>query len=81
MYLFKKFLAVLGLCCRMMAFSSFDEQGLLFDVLHQASHCGNFCCCGAQALGSWASEVTAHGLSSWDFWALECGLSGCGAWS
>ena len=28
----------------------------------QASHCGGFSCCGAQALGSWASLVVAHGL-------------------
>ena len=26
--------------------------------------CGSFSCCGAQALGTWASVVVAHGLSS-----------------
>ena len=37
--------------------------------------------CGAPALGAWASEVVARGLSSWGFWALEQGLNGCGAGS
>ena len=27
-----------------------------------ASHCSGFSCCGAQALGVWASVVVAHGL-------------------
>ena len=30
----------------------------------RASHCGGFSCCGAQALGMWASVVVAHRLSS-----------------
>ena len=30
----------------------------------RASHCGGFSCCGAQALGAWASVVVARGLSS-----------------
>ena len=30
----------------------------------QASHCGGFSCCGAQALGTQTSAVVAHGLSS-----------------
>ena len=29
----------------------------------QASHCGGFSCCGAWALGAWASVVVAHKLS------------------
>ena len=28
----------------------------------QASHRGGFSCCGARALGVWASVVVAHGL-------------------
>ena len=28
----------------------------------RASHCGDFSCCGAQALGTWASVVVARGL-------------------
>ena len=26
----------------------------------RASHCGGFSCCGAQALGAWASVVVVH---------------------
>ena len=59
-----------------------------------ASHCGGVSCCGAQALGVWASVVAARGLSSCGTWAqgcmgfsshrlqaLECKLSSCGAWA
>ena len=28
----------------------------------QAPHCGGFSCCGARALGAWASVVVARGL-------------------
>ena len=28
----------------------------------QASHCGGLSCCGAQAPGTWASALVAHGL-------------------
>ena len=45
-----------------------------------ASHCSDFSCCRAQALGTQASVVAALGLSSWGLWALELGLSSCGAW-
>ena len=45
----------------------------------QASHCGGFSCCGARALGSRASVVVAHGLSSCGSWALERRLSSCGS--
>ena len=30
----------------------------------RASHCGGFFCCGARALGTWASVVVARGLQS-----------------
>ena len=46
-----------------------------------ASHCGGFSCCGAQALGTWASVVVAHGLSSCGSWALERRFSSCGTWA
>ena len=60
------FLAALGLCCCLWAFSSCGEQGLLFVAVHRllivvASRCG------AQAVGTRASVVVARGLSS-------CGL-------
>ena len=64
------FLALLGLCCCTRAFSSCGAW---------ASHCGGFSCCGAQALGAWASVVAARGLSSCGSRALERRLSSCGA--
>ena len=45
----------------------------------RASHCGGFSCCGARALGVWASVVVACGLSSCGSRALERRLSSCGA--
>ena len=47
----------------------------------RASHCGGFSCCGARALGTWASAVAARGLSSCGMRALEHRLSSCGAWA
>ena len=47
----------------------------------RASHCGGFSCCGAQALGTQASVVVAHRLSSCGSQALEHRLSSCGAWA
>ena len=44
----------------------------------RTSHCGGFSCCGARALGAWALEVVACGLSSCDAQALEHRLSSCG---
>ena len=71
------FLAVLGLCCCVQAFSSCGQQGLLSSCYLQASRCGGFSC-GAQALGStgfrscsmWILVVT-HGLSC----SMACGVS------
>ena len=45
----------------------------------RASHCGGFSCCGARALGLWASVVGARRLSSCGSQALEHRLSSCGA--
>ena len=45
----------------------------------RASYCGGFSCCGARALGAWASVVVAHGPSSCGLRALEHSLSSCGA--
>ena len=47
------FLAVLGLRCCTWALSGCSSR---------ASHCSGFSCCGAPALGAWASVVVAHGL-------------------
>ena len=58
------FLAALGRrCCRGL-FSGCGEWGLLSSCGAQASHCGGFSCCTAQAVGTWASVVAAQGLSS-----------------
>ena len=72
------FLAVLGLCCCVRAFSSWGEQGLLSRSIVQASHCGGFSYCRAPAFSTQASGVAAHGLSSCNSWALEHRLSSCG---
>ena len=45
------FLVVPGLCCFVGFFSSCGEQGLLSSCSVQASHCSDFSCCGAWALG------------------------------
>ena len=47
----------------------------------QASHCSGFSCCGARALGAWASVVVVCGLSSCDSRAVQCRLSSCGSWA
>ena len=57
------FLAALGPCCRARASSSCGKQGLLFHCDARASRCGGFSC-RAQALGTQASGVEVHGLSS-----------------
>ena len=72
----KTFLAILGLPC-----SSCREQGLTLRCRARASHRGGFPCCGAQALGAWASVVGAHRLSSCGFPALEPWLRSHGSWS
>ena len=43
----------------------------------RASHCGGFSCCGARAVGVWASVVVAHGLSSCSLRAVEHKCSSC----
>ena len=70
---------MLGLHCCVRAFSSCDEQGLLFVAVRGLLIAGGFSCCRARALGTRASVVVAHGLSSCGSRALERGLSSCGA--
>ena len=43
-------------------FLQLRQAGATFSCSPQASHCGGFSCCGAQALGVWASVVVARGL-------------------
>ena len=63
--------AVLGLQCCTRAFPSCSEQDLHSSCGAQAAHCSGFFHCGAQALGTQASVVTACGFSSCSSWALE----------
>ena len=79
--LFILFLAVLGLCWCALAFLWLWRAGATLRCSAQASHGGGFSCCGAQALGAWASVVVACGLSSCGSRALESRLSSCGAWA
>ena len=72
------FLAVLGLLAAHFI-SLVAASGATLRCGAQASHCGGFSCCGAQALGAWASVTVARGLSSCGSRALERRLSSCGA--
>ena len=46
-----------------------------------ASHYGGDACYRAQAVGTQASFIAMHGLSSWGSWALEHRLGSCGTWA
>ena len=59
-------------------FSLVAESGATLRCGAQASHCGGFSC-GAWALGTRASVVVAHGLSSCGTRALGHRFSSCGA--
>ena len=59
-------------------FSLVAASGSFSSFQCEASHCGGFSCCGAQALGAWASAVVACRLSSCGSWALGRRLSRCG---
>ena len=45
-------------------------SGATLQMLHSASRCGGFFCCGARALGLRASVAVAHGFSS----SAACGI-------
>ena len=64
------FLAALGLCCCAQAKRRAEVPGLFN---------GGFSYCRAGALGTQASVVVAHWLSSCGSWALERRLSSCGS--
>ena len=72
------FLVVLGLRCCTRAFSSCTEWGATLRCGARVSHHSGFSCCGAWALGTQASVVVVHRLSSCGSRALECRLSSCG---
>ena len=62
-------LAVLGLHCRLWAFSSCSKQGYSSLWCRYSSHGGGFPCCRAQALG-------CMGFSSCDLWAQKLQYAG-----
>ena len=76
---FISLLAALGLCCCTQAFSSCGKRGLLFVVVRGLLIAVASLCFGARALGTRASVVVAHGLSSCGSRALEHRLSSCGS--
>ena len=81
MNLFIYLLAALVLRCCRWAFSSCSERGATLHCGARASHCGGFSCCGARALGTWASVVVAHGLQRAGSVAVAHRLSSCGTWA
>ena len=65
------FLTVLGLhCCTLWASSSCGEQEPHSSAGTWASLCGGLSCCGAWALGKWASVAVVHGPSC----PVACGV-------
>ena len=76
------FLAALGLCHCASGFLQLRRTGATLRCSAWASHCGGFSCCKTRALGTRASVVVAHGLSSCSTLAPErVGFSSCGAWA
>ena len=72
------FLAALGLPRYVWAFLQLWRVGTTLHCGAWASHCGGSPCCGAQALGTWASVFVALGFSSCRVWTLElAGFSSC----
>ena len=79
-FIYFLFLAAFCLHRCMRAFSLW-RAGATLRCGARASHCIGFSCCGAQALGVWASIVVARGFSSCGSRALELRLSSCGTWA
>ena len=70
--------AALGLCCCARAFCSCSEWRLIFVAVFRLLIVVASLCCGARALGTWASVVVACRLSSCGSRALKHRLSSCG---
>ena len=64
-------LLALGLCCCVWTclYLEWVEAALCYGA--QASHCGGFSCCRAQALGIWAAVAVTHRLINCGSRALE----------
>ena len=73
------FVVVLGLRCCAQVFSSCSKWVLLLVAVPRTSHCNVFSCYKAQTLGTEASVVVAHQLSSCSVQPLERRLSSCDA--
>ena len=78
-FFFKFIFGFIGSSLLHMGFLQLRRAGATLRCGARASHCGGFSCCGAWALGAWASVVVARGLSSCGLWSLERRLSSCGA--
>ena len=76
---FKFYFWLHGSSLLLAGFLQLGRAGATLRCCAWASHCGGFSCCGAQALGTRATVVVAHGLSSCGSQALEHRLSSCGA--
>ena len=74
-YFFNLFLAVVGSSLLCVGFLQLWRAGATLRCGVWASHCGGFSCCGARALGAWASVVVARGLQSADSVVVAHGLS------
>ena len=72
-------MAVVGLCCFVLAFSSYGELGASLCCGVWASPCRGFSCCGTWALGPQTSAVAAHRLCTCGLQAPEHRLRSCGA--
>ena len=80
-YLFLFIFGCTGSLLLCVGFLQLQQVGATLHCGAWASHCGGFSCCGARALGAWASVVVARGLSSCGSRVLECMLSSCGTWA
>ena len=77
-FLFINFLAVLGLCCCVRAFSSCSRWGLLSSCSERSSHDSGFSWCRAEALGcvsfsicgAQAQQLEHSGLVAHNMWDL-----------
>ena len=77
-YLFFFFFCCVGSSLLCMGFLQLQRVGATLGCGARASHCGDFSCCQAWALGAWASVVVARGLRSCGSRALGHRLSGWG---
>ena len=73
-FFFLIYFGCLGSSLLCVGFLQLRRVGATLHCGAQASHCGGFSYCRAQVLGTWASVVVVHGLSSCGSWALEVRL-------